>query len=585
PIYKNPDEPDIYTHFDMGWLDHLGLLKIDLLGLKTLQEIELTLKYLNRKGIELDINQIPLDDQRVLDLFGEGNTVGIFQFEKPMMRNSLKRLKPDRLEDLVAMNALNRPGPMAMMDEYIARRHGRKPVSYPHPKLEPILKETYGIIVYQEQVMRIATELGGFTFAQADLLRKAMGKKKQEVMDELSVEFIEGLKRSGIEEAIAQEIFNLCQQFARYGFVKAHSVGYAIIAYQCAYLKAYYPSEYLAACLTVRANDPDQMLLLIADCREMGIKILPPDINESEVSFIPTDEGIRFGLAALKNVGEAAAQTILEVRQQVGRFQSLSHFISSVDSRIINKRVLEALIDSGALDGFGYSRAALQAALPALIAYIQAVSREKEREHIGLFGTNDSFASTLPEPGIQNILEWPPKELLSREKKVLGYFISGHPLDKISPAWDPLFPHHLGEKELFVPNQNLRLKGVITRVDRKTNQKGERWATFILEDEKGFIECMAFSQIYNISNHLIVNDNIVAIKGTVWKGDDNDIPRIQLDEIYTLDDAVTKWCHTLKIRVNYDAISHPLVHRLKTLFQKYSGKSRVLLEVVKNGDK
>lgn len=579
PVYKNPDDPEIYTQYDMTWLDALGLLKIDLLGLKTLQEIELTLEYLRQDGIELDIAHIPLDDKKVLDLFGTGNTIGIFQFEKATMRNSLKRLKPDRFEDLVAMNALNRPGPMAMMDEYIARRHGRKPVTYLHPKLEPILRESYGIIVYQEQVMRIATELAGFSYARADLLRKAMGKKKQEVMDELSTEFIEGLKHSGIDTSTAKEIFNLCQQFARYGFVKAHSVGYALIAYQCAYLKTYYPAQYLAACLTVRASDPDQMLQLITDCRELGIHVLPPDINESDVGFRPSPEGIRFGLSALKNVGEGAAREIVNTRAELGRFDSITHFLACVDPRIINKRVLEALIDAGAFDGFGFTRASLEAALPALLAYAQAVHEEKERGLIGLF-SSEGTASTLPLPGILNVAEWPHTELLSREKKVLGYFISGHPLDKIPKAYLPLFSHHLGEKDDFEAEQNVRVKGVITKVERKVNRSGDRWATFTLEDERGTIECLAYSQVYSLHQNAIAPDQIVALVGSVLKIDENDTPRIQVDEIFPLPDAVRRWSQTLLVKLPYQTITPPLVKRFKMLLNSYPGPCPVGIEVV-----
>lgn len=580
PVYKNTDDPDLFTQYDMNWMEGLGLLKMDFLGLQTLQEIDITIKTLAKRGINLDLDNLTFDDPAVFQLFGEGKTTSVFQFESSGMRDNLMRLKPERLEDLIAMNALFRPGPMQMIDDFIARRHGRKAVTYLHPRLEPILKETYGVIVYQEQVIRIATDLAGYSLGKADLYRKAMGKKIPELMAAQQPEFVAGCLKNKIDQKTVGEIFAACEHFAGYGFVKAHSAGYAVIAYQCAYLKAHYSAEYLAACLTVRRNESGQVMRLMAECRAMSIRILPPDINLSEAAFTAENSGIRFGLAAIRNIGDAAVHAILHSRQAVVEFTSLFNFLTSVDLRTINKRVIESLIDAGAFDCFGETRATLAASLPGAMAFAQASQEERERGQNGLFssGAADSEAS-LPLPQLHRINEWRTADLLSREKTVLGYYISCHPLDRYVQALDGLVKRHLSDKDSFEDGQHIRLYGVITNVQKKATKSGERWATVHIEDLTGTIECLAFPTVYEKYIDMLQTDRIIALMGRISRQDSNEDPKIRLEEIFDIDQAVERWGQSVDLKLSAEQITEPLMLRLEKLFTDYPGHNPVYFDI------
>ncbi len=581
PVYKNSDEPDLYTQYDMNWMEGLGLLKMDFLGLQTLQEINLTVKTLAKRGINIDLDNLTYDDPEVFKLFSEGKTTSVFQFESPGMRENLMRLKPEKLEDLIAMNALYRPGPMQMIEDFIARRHGRKTITYIHPRLEPILKETYGVIVYQEQVIRIATELAGYSLGRADLFRRAMGKKKQELMASQKTDFIKGCVANGIDKKSANEIFSVCEQFAGYGFVKAHSAGYAVIAYQCAYLKVHYPAEYFAACLTVRHNDSDLAMKIFAECRTLGINILPPDINLSEAAFTADGKNIRFGLAAIRNVGDAAVSAIINARNSVGgEFTSLTHFLSSVDLRTINKRVIESLIDAGAFDCFGESRATLAASLPSVMAYVQAVQEERECGQKNIFeGSERNQMVSLPSPVLHRVKELPIMELLSREKAVLGYFITTHPLISYAEILDRLFKYHLSYKESFEDGQNIKHYGIITGVGKKITKKGEHWAVLKIEDLTGTIEGLAFSSVYEKYKSVITVDRIIAFKGRVNRGEINDEPKIYLDDILDIDQALALWGGSISLTLHINEISDSLLARLEKIFVENPGSSEIFLKV------
>ncbi len=585
PVYKpSGDETDLYTQYDMTWMDGLGLLKMDFLGLQTLQELDLTLKSLSRKGIEIDLNNIPLDDPRIFQLFSEGRMTGIFQFESGGMRDNLMKLKPERLEDLIAMNALYRPGPMQMIDEFINCRHGRKKVEYSHPKLEPILKETYGVIVYQEQVIRIACDLAGFSLGKADNLRKAMGKKKMDIMMKYRQEFIDGCVSNSIDTKIAESIFDICQEFAKYSFVKAHSAGYALIAYQCAYLKVYHPADFMAACMTVRRRDTNQVLKLLAECRAMGEKILPPDINESQSPFIATDKGIRFGLTAVKNVGGAAVNSLIEARSSVERFSSFFHFLSTIDARTVNKKVLESLIDGGAFDSFGINRATLLNSLGGAMAYSQATQDERDRGQNSLFGGGDSQnAPVFSPPELHFLPEWPMPELLSREKTVLGYYISSHPLERFSREIEGLSTHRLADKDEFTDGMQIKVCGVITSVSKKLTKNGDRWATILFEDLTGPIECLIFQQSYQQFEAMLQTDKLVAISGKVSRGDEAEDPKLRVDEVTDIEKAAEKWGQSVRLRLPSERVSEPLLQRLEKLFEDNPGNCAIYFDLEYSG--
>ncbi|MDP8228265.1 MAG: DNA polymerase III subunit alpha [Candidatus Electryoneaceae bacterium] len=581
PVYEQTDSDELYTQYDMNWVDAMGLLKVDFLGLQTLTELDLTIKALRKKGIEIDLDTIPLDDQKTFQLFGDGLTTGVFQFESSGMRDNLKKLKPERLEDLLAMNALYRPGPMKMIKTYIECRHGQQKPQYTHSLLKPILNDTFGVIVYQEQVMRIATDLAGFSLGKADTLRWAMGKKKKHLMQGLKVEFIDGCITSGIDKKTGEKIYDTCEQFANYGFVKAHAAGYALIAYQCAYLKAHYTADYLAACLTVRTGKADQMMALLEECRVWNIKILPPDINESDFSFTATDEGIRFGMAAIKNVGGAAVKGNVAARDNVGVFTSLPHFVESVDLRVVNKKVIESLIYAGAFDSLGPNRASLFAAIPNVTSYAQTIQDERSRGQTTIFGDiGDDSSVLLPPPDIIEVDEWLPSELQSHEKDVLGYYITGHPLERFRREVKGFSTHHLDKKDNFTDGMNIRICGVITSARKRHTRKGKLMAIIRFEDLGGTIECLAFSETVETYEHLMVTDRFVGISGRIGRQDENDEPKLWVDEIIELEQVAAKWGRLVKIRISNEMVTEPLIDRLVRIVSDHPGKCPFYIDLL-----
>lgn len=588
PVCIQGDDGEIYTQFDMNWMEAVGLLKMDFLGLQTLQELDLTLASLRKKGIDLDLSKIPLDDPEVYRLFAEGDTTGVFQFESHGMRDNLVKLKPERLEDLIAMNALYRPGPMQMIDEFIACRHGRKRAEYLHPSLEPILRATYGVVVYQEQVIRIVTELAGYSLGKADLFRRAMGKKKPEIMKEQEEPFIQGCVNRGISRKTAKELFAACEQFAGYGFVKAHSAGYALIAYQCAYLKRYYPAEYLAACLTVRSRDQVHVMKLLAECRAKGLAVLPPDINESEAGFVAAGGGIRFGLGAVKNVGEAAILNILDARRRVERFTSLVNFLESVDLRVVNRRVVESLIDAGAFDDLGPNRASLLASLGSAMAYAQAVQDERLNGQSSIFGGGEAGLA-LPAPADQQVDEWPLSEKQAREKAVLGYYVSSHPLSRFAREIEQLASHRLADRDEFTDGLKVRVCGVISSVRHSQTKAGETMARAMLEDLTGSIECLIFPAAYQKNRALIQPDALVAVTGRISRqstpgGQNGEEPKLKVEEILPLPEIVKRWSQSLRIILSTNQVTEPLVALLEQALASHPGECPVLIDLVGGDD-
>ena len=436
PLFKGTND-EVMTQFTMDQIEKLGLIKFDFLGLKTLTVIKQTLGLIERTtGQRIDIDRIPLDDEATYRLCGEGRTTGVFQLESSGMKDLLRRLRPEVFEDLVALVALYRPGPLGsnMVDEFITGKHGKTRIKYPLPQLEPILRETYGVILYQEQVMKIAQVLAKYTLAEADELRKAIGKKKQEVLAKHRERFLQGASANGVDPKAAEKLFQLIDKFGGYGFNKSHSVAYALIAYQTAYLKAHFPVQFMAALLTQDMGNQDKTIKNIAECREMGIPILPPDINQSQPDFSVVEGAIRFGLGAVKNVGLKAVESIIEERDREGPFLDLITFCRRIDGAKVNRRVLESLIQCGAFDSTGFERSRLFASLDGALRWCGA---NHSTDQLSMFSALPGPDAGVPLPGGSDPgSAWEEKEMLRREKESLGFYITGHPLDRFKAEID-----------------------------------------------------------------------------------------------------------------------------------------------------
>ena len=464
PLYRS-SQGDITSQYDMKGLEDLGLLKLDFLGLRNLTVIDNTIKLIEENGKKIDIENIPFDDQEVYKLFTKGLTIGVFQFESSGMREFLKKLKPTVVEDLIAMNALYRPGPMNNIDDFIKRKHGKTKIHYLHPSMEDILKETYGIIVYQEQVMQIANEVAGFSLAEADIMRRAMGKKIKKLMDELKIKFIDGAKKkNGIEPEMAKQIYELIEKFAEYGFNKSHSTAYAYVAYQTAWLKTHYPAEFMSANLTSEMSNIDRIVILINECRKMKIEVNPPDVNISSIDFRPVDSTtISFGLNAIKNVGTKALEQIIESRKEKERYESIYDFTANVALKTVNKKVLESLIMAGAMDSLEGNRAQKFNEIEVALKYGQNEQDAKSKNQVDLFGGSQSNGtSDSMVPVLTQIEEWPESKMLENEKEVLGMYLSGHPLLKYADDLEEYSNFDFTDKINYHDQDKIRIGGAIT---------------------------------------------------------------------------------------------------------------------------
>ncbi|MCK4417933.1 MAG: DNA polymerase III subunit alpha, partial [Candidatus Latescibacteria bacterium] len=504
------NKKDITTQYDWKYIEEIGLLKMDFLGLRTLTGIDDTLRMVAEKGTSLELEDLPLDDKATFELLARGETIGIFQFESSGMRDYLRKLNPTSLDDMIAMNALYRPGPMASIDDFIRRKHGTTEITYLHPLLKPILEETYGIIVYQEQVMRIASVLAGFSLAQADILRRAMGKKQPEIMEEQRGPFIEGCRKKKINEETAEKIFAAMAQFAGYGFNKAHSSGYALIAYQTAYLKAHFPQEFMAANLTSEMGNSDRVGVLLDECRRMGIQVLPPDVNESQAGFTVVPEGIRFGLGAIKNVGIAVIKAIVKAREKEGKFKNIFDFCERVDQRYLNKRTIESLIMAGATDSLAGHRAQLITVLEQALEGAQTIQADRQRGQTSLFENLSVQEKELPD-----IPPWSESQMLADEKKMLGFYVSGHPLEKYQQDLQAFATHRIGELSELEDGTAVVVGGIITKLKKTTDRKGKPMAFATLEDFSGATEVLVFSDSYEKFRSLVVTDQLVMAEGRV----------------------------------------------------------------------
>ncbi len=525
PLYKMADNA-VVTQFPMGTLEDMGLLKMDFLGLKTLTIIGETLTNIEKRhGKKINIEEITLDDDGTYEMLSRGETTGIFQLESTGMRSVLRDLMPNKFEDIIAVVALYRPGPMEQIPTFVNSKHGREKIKYAHPDLEPILKETYGVIVYQEQIMEIAARIAGFSLGQADLLRRAIGKKKKEILDEQQEKFITGCMEKGYTRELGIKMYDLILKFASYGFNKSHAAAYAMIAYQTAFLKANYPVEFMAALMTVYCLNSDKVALYIADCRRMGIEVLPPDINESETHFtVVGDNRIRFGLAAVKNVGLGAIDSITGARREKP-FISLRDFASRVDLRLCNRKALESLIKCGAFDSLGGHRAQYLAALEDVLAQGQSAQRERENGQISMFSLMD--ADVQEEMLNDNLAEIEPfsdKERLSLEKEMLGLYISGHPLEPYRPVLDQMKNLvRCAELAEAGDNHHVRVGGIIVAVRRLYTKKNKEMAFVRLEDLTGSVELVIFPDLFERQGSLLQEDNLIIVEGRTDLKEEEDV--------------------------------------------------------------
>lgn len=569
-------EDEIVTQWDMKGVEKIGLVKLDFLGLKTLTLLQRAVQLIREsKGTEIDLLYIDMKDPKVFELLSRGETQGIFQLESSGLRDIIVKLKPSSFEDIIALVALYRPGPLGsgMVDDFINRKHGRTPVVYDLPQLEKILKETNGVILYQEQVMQIASELASYTMGEADLLRRAMGKKIHEEMEAQKNRFLQGAKKNQINEGKAIKIFDLMAKFAGYGFNKSHSAAYALISYQTAYLKTHFPVEFMAACLSIDRGNSDRVVLHLSDCRKQNIKVLPPDINESDLDFKVVESTIRFGLAAIKNVGEIAIQSLLDARSKNGVFKDLFDLCKRVELRQVNKKVLESLIKCGAFDSMNAPRSTWMSNLEKIL---ELASKDQRDERVGqssLFGGGASTSRVQ----LDQVAEWDEADRLRFEKESVGFYISGHPLLKYQTSMD-LFGNSKTSELVEKKNQStVRMGGIISTLKEISTKKGDRMAFATLEDLQGQTELILFPEVYRQSIELVKSEQPLYVIGKVDVGEDQ--AKIIAEKVCYLDQADSMFEGKVHIHIDASDMKDEDLNQLKTLLTKYKGNCYVILHM------
>ena len=589
PLHRTKND-EIVTAFDMVAIEKMGLLKMDFLGLTTLTILDDAVKLIKQtRNEQIDMSTIPLREHTTYEkVFHTGLTSGVFQFESHGMRDVLRRYKPTTIEDLTALNALYRPGPIqgGMIDDFIDRKHGRKKIEYELPELQEILQETLGVIVYQEQVMQIANRLAGYSLGEADLLRRAMGKKKAEEMAQQRERFTQGAVQRGFPQKKIEKIFDLMAQFAGYGFNKSHSAAYALLAYHTAYLKTHYPVEFMAALLTSVTGNTDDVVKYINECREMGIAVEPPDINVSDANFTPHGAAIRFGLAAVKNVGHNAIESIVAARKELGRFKSIYEFCEKVDLRLLNKRVLESLIKSGAMDSLG-RRAQLMAVLDRAMDHAQKTQRDAESGQHGLFGVFQQDAEHPQESRLPETPDWDEHTRLSNEKEILGFFITGHPLERYREKLEDLRALSTAElaamKSSTGKDESLTTAGIITNLRVLKSKRGDFYAQAALEDLSGSIEMLVFPDAFKKLQDKVKMEVPVLVRGGV-RIEEGANPKLTVNDIISLEDVKVPLPKSLRIRVPLEKASENTVDELHLLFSQRKGDAKVLFDVEREGD-
>ncbi len=582
PLYKGK-KGEILTQFDMQCVEKIGLVKFDFLGLRNLTVIANTLKLIGKKGVTPpDLINLDLDDPKTYSLLASGETTGVFQLESSGMKDLLVRLRPECFDDVIALVALYRPGPLdsGMVDDFVDRKHGKKAVEFLVPQLEPILQETYGVIVYQEQVMKIAGDLSNFSMSEADDLRKAMGKKIPEIMTKHRKRFVQGASENGIPHDKAGKIFYLMEKFGGYGFNKSHSAAYAMIAYQTAFLKAHFPVEFMASLLTSEMHSTDSVVKYIAECRSNGIEVLPPDIKESEKEFTVTGSKIRFGLVAVKNVGEGAIESIIDARKEEA-FSSLLDFCERVDLRKVNKRVIESLIKCGAFDSNGYYRSGMMATLEDYIDYGQRVQKERLDPQMGLFDLQEN-QQAINVPSIPDIDEWSEKQLLTLEKESLGFYITGHPLS----GYEDLLEKFTNANSIVLKEKNdgekIRIGGMVRDTKIIKTKKGDLMAFVNLEDMHGSVEVTVFSSVYGKVYDLLVEDSSILVQGQLQKGEN--YIKILADTVIPMDKADETWTASVHFKIDMTRVEKSLLLELSEILKKHPGSCRAYIHLL-NPDK
>ncbi len=572
PLCKGPKD-EVLTQYDMKYTEMTGLIKFDFLGLKTLTVIDRAVKLIEQDiHHRLAISKIPLDDAKTYDLLCRGDALGVFQLESAGMRSLLMKMKPEIFTDLIALVALYRPGPLesGMVDTFVNTKHGKQMAKYPLPQLKSILEETYGVIVYQEQVMKIANVLASYTLGDADILRRAMGKKIPEVMAAEKDKFMAGAEKNNIPLDKAEYIFDLMAKFAGYGFNKSHSAAYALISYQTAYLKAHYPAQFMAALLSCDMNNTDKVVLYINECKDHEIDVLPPDINESEKDFTVVNDRIRFGLAAVKNVGGAALDSIIDERKKDGPYNSLEDFCARIDSRRANRRVIESLIKAGAFDSLNAKRSQMFAILDQAMEQAQAAQRDRLSGQISLFGllpdedVRKSKAIVLPE-----LPEWPDKEKLAFEKETVGFYITGHPLDGYRSEIKAVTDTDLAGLHEWNDNQPVRVGGLIKSVKELKSKKGEPMAFITLEDTTTSAEVVVFPNTFAVCSGLLSSDEPVIVLGTAQK--DERGPKIIAESVDFIPEARVKYTEKTTVILQSDKITRNTLEILKRVIRQYHG--------------
>jgi DNA polymerase III subunit alpha len=588
PLHRTKND-EIVTAFDMKAIEKIGLLKMDFLGLTTLTILDDALKLIQQRGEPLDLETIPLDDEATYKkVFHKGLTSGVFQFESGGMRDVLRRYQPTSVEDLTALNALYRPGPIqgGMIDDFIDRKWGRKKVEYELPELEELLRETLGVIVYQEQVMQIANRLAGYSLGEADLLRRAMGKKNAEEMAKQRERFVSGAKARGYNEKKITKIFELMEQFAGYGFNKSHSAAYALLAYQTAYLKTHFPVEFMAALLTSVTGNMDEVVKYIKECREMGISVEPPDINVSDANFTPHESAIRFGLAAVKNVGHNAIDSIVAARKKLGRFTSFFEFCETVDLRLLNKRVLESLIKSGAMDSMG-RRSQLMGVVDKAMEGAQKAHRDAESGQHGLFGVFDQDTPAANDAAkLPDLPDWEEHQRLAAEKEILGFFITGHPMEKYADKladFNAMDVHTILEMKQGTGKDEITTGGILGAVRVTKSRKGDLYAQASLEDMTGKIDAIVFPEAFKRLGDKVKLEVPVLIRGSV-RVEEGANPKLAISQITPLDEAKAKLPNSIRIRVPLETATRETIDALQSICREKRGAAKVMFDLERPRD-
>ena len=588
PLHRTKND-EIVTAYDMKAVEKLGLLKMDFLGLTTLTIIDDALRLIEQtRGERLGLQKLALDDKETYErVFHTGLTSGVFQFESHGMRDVLRRYKPTCVEDLTALNSLYRPGPIqgGMIEDFVERKWGRKKVEFDLPELEPLLKETFGVIVYQEQVMQIANRLAGYSLGEADLLRRAMGKKDPEAMAKQRERFVRGATERGFPQRKIEKLFDLMEQFAGYGFNKSHSAAYALLAYQTAFLKTHYPVEFMAALLTSVSGSTDDVVKYINECREMGIAVEPPDVNVSDAYFTPHGEAIRFGLAAVKNVGHNAIESIVAARKEAGEFKSIFQFCEKVDLHLLNKRVMESLIKSGAMDRLG-RRAQLMAVVDNAMEQAQKTQKDAALGQHGLFGVFQQDDAPQAEKPLPNIPDWDEHQRLGHEKEILGFFITGHPLEKYREKlldFNALSTTEVAELKSSTGRDEVSIGGILKNIRVAKSKKGDLYAQGQLEDMNGSVDILCFADAYKrLADKLKLTVPVLA-KGGV-RVEDGSNSKLMIGDITPLEQAQPKPPQHLRIKIPVEDVSPATIDELHALCLERRGAARVLFDLERKGD-